>query len=88
MPQPALREAPAKGASPSPTVETRSLNKIFPVSGTIVTALRDVNVSVYPRQFVSFVGPSGCGKSTLLNIVAGLLPASSGEAWLDGEPIH
>jgi hypothetical protein len=36
---------------------------------------------------VSFVGPSGCGKSTLLNIIAGLLPPSSGTAELYGEAI-
>src|SRR5438128_2912407 len=30
------------------------------------------------------VGPSGCGKSTLLKILAGILPASSGDARLRG----
>jgi NitT/TauT family transport system ATP-binding protein len=52
-----------------------------------VTALRDVNISINARDFVSFVGPSGCGKSTLLNIIAGLLPPSSGQVELYGEPI-
>jgi NitT/TauT family transport system ATP-binding protein len=33
------------------------------------------------------VGPSGCGKSTLLKILAGLIPASSGGAYLRGTPI-
>jgi len=33
------------------------------------------------------VGPSGCGKSTLLRILAGLLPATEGEAFLKGTPI-
>jgi NitT/TauT family transport system ATP-binding protein len=31
---------------------------------------------------LSKLGPSGCGKSTLLKILAGILPASSGEAYL------
>ena len=39
-------------------------------------------------EFVSVVGPSGCGKSTLLKILAGLLPASDGEAQLGGTPIE
>ncbi|HEX2255424.1 MAG TPA: ABC transporter ATP-binding protein [Afifellaceae bacterium] len=82
-----MQEAPALGASFSPKIETRSLNKLFRLSGATVTALRDVNISVFPREFVSFVGPSGCGKSTLLNIVAALLPASSGVVYLDGEPV-
>jgi NitT/TauT family transport system ATP-binding protein len=38
-------------------------------------------------EFLSIVGPSGCGKSTLLKILAGLMPASSGEALLNGTPI-
>jgi NitT/TauT family transport system ATP-binding protein len=36
---------------------------------------------------VSIVGPSGCGKSTLLKILAGLMPATSGQAVLNGKPI-
>jgi NitT/TauT family transport system ATP-binding protein len=36
---------------------------------------------------VSIVGPSGCGKSTLLKILAGLMPATAGQAILNGKPI-
>lgn len=43
-----------------------------------------INLDIYPREFVCIVGASGCGKSTLLNIVAGLLPASSGKVAIDG----
>jgi ABC-type nitrate/sulfonate/bicarbonate transport system ATPase subunit len=35
-------------------------------------ALRDLNVSIQPGEFVTVIGPSGCGKSTLFNMVAGL----------------
>jgi putative spermidine/putrescine transport system ATP-binding protein len=51
------------------------------------TVLRDFALEVRGRQFVTLLGPSGCGKSTALNIVAGLIPASDGEVWLDGERI-
>jgi NitT/TauT family transport system ATP-binding protein len=87
MQQTHLREASVAEVSRSPVVETRGLNKIFRVSGATVTALRDINVAVFPGEFVSFVGPSGCGKSTLLNIVAGLMPATSGEAFLHGDAV-
>ena len=50
-------------------------------------ALEDIDFSVDDGEFVSIVGPSGCGKSTLLKILAGLLPASQGEAELRGTPI-
>ena len=36
------------------------------------TVLKDVRLSLRPREAVSLLGPSGCGKSTLLRIVAGL----------------
>jgi NitT/TauT family transport system ATP-binding protein len=50
-------------------------------------ALQDIDFSVRDGEFVSIVGPSGCGKSTLLKILAGLLPASDGDALLRGTPI-
>lgn len=51
------------------------------------TVLRDFALEVRGRQFVTLLGPSGCGKSTALNILAGLIPATEGEVWLDGERI-
>lgn len=48
-------------------------------------ALKDISFSIKEGEFVSIVGPSGCGKSTLLNIVAGLIPQSSGDIYIDGE---
>ena len=35
-------------------------------------ALNDINVDIYPEEFIVILGPSGCGKSSLLNILAGL----------------
>jgi putative spermidine/putrescine transport system ATP-binding protein len=49
------------------------------------TVLDDFALTVQGRQFVTLLGPSGCGKSTALNIVAGLIPASEGELWIDDE---
>jgi NitT/TauT family transport system ATP-binding protein len=50
-------------------------------------ALQDINLVVERGEFIAVVGPSGCGKTTFLRIVAGLEPASSGEARLDGRAI-
>jgi putative spermidine/putrescine transport system ATP-binding protein len=47
------------------------------------TVLDDFALEVQGREFVTFLGPSGCGKSTALNLLAGLLPLSDGEIWLD-----
>ena len=51
------------------------------------TVLRDFALEVRGKQFITFLGPSGCGKSTALNIIAGLIPATEGEVWIDGERI-
>jgi NitT/TauT family transport system ATP-binding protein len=48
-------------------------------------ALEAVTFDVQQGEFVCLVGPSGCGKSTLLRIIAGLLPAVSGEIRIEGE---
>ncbi|HEV8672792.1 MAG TPA: ABC transporter ATP-binding protein [Methylomirabilota bacterium] len=47
------------------------------------TVLDDFALEVRGREFVTFLGPSGCGKSTALNLLAGLLPPTAGEIWLD-----
>src|SRR6266436_3587426 len=53
-------------------------------SGLEVAALEDIALKVEPEEFVAVLGPSGCGKSTLLGILAGLLPATDGEVFLEG----
>src|SRR6059058_473655 len=42
-------------------------------------AVNDVSLTVNDGEFVALVGPSGCGKTTTLNLVAGLIPITSGE---------
>ena len=51
------------------------------------TVLRDFALEIRGKQFVTFLGPSGCGKSTALNIIAGLIPATDGEVWIDEKRI-
>lgn len=52
-----------------------------------IHALRDVSLDLRRREFTAIMGPSGSGKSTLMNVVAGLDDITSGEIWLDGNPI-
>lgn len=56
--------------------------------GTGFVALKDINLKIGRRQFVSIVGPSGCGKSTLLKCVAGLTDLSAGSIAVDGKIVR
>jgi ABC-type nitrate/sulfonate/bicarbonate transport system ATPase subunit len=50
-------------------------------------AVRNVDLSIAPGEFVTLIGPSGCGKSTLFNMIAGLLPPDpDGSILLAGRP--
>jgi NitT/TauT family transport system ATP-binding protein len=50
-------------------------------------ALRAIDISVAPGEFISVVGPSGCGKTTFLRIVAGLEAATAGQVLIDGRAV-
>ncbi|MBN8956516.1 MAG: ABC transporter ATP-binding protein [Rhizobiales bacterium] len=52
------------------------------------TVLAGLPLEIKGREFVTFLGPSGCGKSTALGIVAGLIPPTEGEIFLDGQRIE
>lgn len=49
--------------------------------------LDNINLSVKKGEFVTILGPSGCGKTTLLRLIAGFLPASSGEIRIAGKNV-
>ncbi|MGN0154443.1 MAG: ABC transporter ATP-binding protein [Lachnospiraceae bacterium] len=49
--------------------------------------LNEISLEIESGEFVCIVGTSGCGKSTLLNVVAGLIPPTSGQVLLNGKEI-
>jgi peptide/nickel transport system ATP-binding protein len=71
-------------------VEIESLTKEFSVRGSglfrrdTLTAVKDVSLTVARGETVGLVGESGSGKSTVANIVAGLLPRTSGRVIVNG----
>jgi NitT/TauT family transport system ATP-binding protein len=74
------------GASAAtPDVGLRGLDITFELkTGEQHCAVRNIDLTVSPGEFVSVVGPTGCGKSTLLNAAAGLLTPSAGRVEIQG----
>lgn len=68
-------------------IAVERLSKAFGGGSHAYKALEQVSFCVCEGQFVTLVGPSGCGKSTLLQILAGLIPASSGRVVIDGQTV-
>jgi putative ABC transport system ATP-binding protein len=69
----------------SPILRTDRVSKVY-VDGQ-VNALADVSLEIYRGEYVSIMGHSGSGKSTLLNMLGMLDRPTSGEVYLDGQPV-
>lgn len=68
-------------------IRASQLRKVYGTGPTAYEALRGVDFSAAPGEFVMLSGPSGSGKTTLLSILGCVLNASSGEFELMGESI-
>ncbi len=64
------------------------LGKSYQKGGRSIQVIDDLSLEVERGDFLSIIGPSGSGKSTLLLMLSGMLPPSSGEVWVEGEPIY
>lgn len=49
-----------------------------------VKAVDDVSLTVARAEIFGLIGPNGSGKSTIVNLIAGLLPPTSGRVFFDG----
>jgi len=47
-------------------------------------ALRELDLTVEQGELFGLVGPDGAGKTTVMRILAGILPPTAGNAWVDG----
>ena len=69
-------------------IKLHQVIKVYETGGVSFQALRGVDLTVSSGEFVGLIGKSGSGKTTLINMVTGIDHPSSGEIWVDGEPIH
>lgn len=59
----------------------------FRYFGSDEVVLNDVNLIIPANATIAFVGQSGSGKTTLVDIVTGLLRPTSGQVFVDGDPL-
>jgi len=65
-------------------VDARGIVKSYPVGQTMLTVLRDLDLTVDSGEMVAIVGASGVGKSTLLHVLGGLDRADEGTVSIGG----
>jgi lipoprotein-releasing system ATP-binding protein len=64
-------------------IEARRVTKVL--TGIVpVTLVRDISLTIMPREFIAITGPSGSGKSSLLYLLGLLDLPTSGDVLIDG----
>ena len=71
----------------TPVVELRGVTRTFDRDPPVY-ALRDVDLTIAPGEWLAIVGPSGSGKSTLLNVLGLLDRQTAGTYRLDGVDVN
>jgi macrolide transport system ATP-binding/permease protein len=72
-----------------PLIELRKVSRTFVTDGGVeVRALREIDLTIYPGEFVAIMGQSGSGKSTLMNILGCLDRPTSGRYLFAGRDIQ
>ncbi|WP_349671180.1 ABC transporter ATP-binding protein [Lacrimispora sp.] len=60
-----------------------SITKTYESGNSFINVLDDINLTIYPNEFVSIIGSSGSGKTTLLNVISGLENPASGRVLIN-----
>ncbi len=68
-------------------LEVRHVSRYYGKGAKRFMAVQDVNLKIYPDEFVCLLGPSGCGKSTMLRMITGLNPVSEGQVLYRGQAL-
>ena len=67
--------------------DTHLPERLLELPAALFEALRGVDLTIRPGEFVAVMGPSGAGKSTLLHLIAGLDAPTAGEVVVGGQPL-
>ncbi|GAO34906.1 hypothetical protein SCT_0286 [Sulfuricella sp. T08] len=68
-------------------VEAQAVGKEYALGKQIVTALRNISLTIHKGEFMALAGPSGSGKSTLLNLIGCIDTPTTGSILIGGQDI-
>jgi len=68
-------------------IRTEKLTRAYSMGESVITALREADLTVHTGEFIALMGASGSGKSTLLSLLGLLDRPTSGEYFLEGKPV-
>nr|WP_296419158.1 ABC transporter ATP-binding protein [Pseudooctadecabacter sp.] len=83
QPRPDAVFAPWDDPAEVPLIQFKNVTKRF---GDF-TAIEDLTLDIYAKEFFALLGPSGCGKTTLMRMLAGFEKPTEGSIILDGVDI-
>jgi putative ABC transport system ATP-binding protein len=71
-----------------PLIKLRGVVKIYKNAATDFKALKEINIDIFPGEFVGIIGKSGAGKTTLVNMITGMDHLTGGSVEIDGVSVH
>ena len=69
-------------------IKFENVSKIYNANSGQSVALKDVNLEIQPKEFISLAGPSGAGKSTLLKLLTAEVAPTTGKVLFDNKNVH
>lgn len=70
-----------------PLIDLKNVTRHYQMGEVTVKALRKLNLTIMPGEFIVLLGPSGSGKTTTLNLIGGLDRPTGGQIFIQGEDI-